>query len=80
MNLLVIGIGHEKDLIIGYRYRFKFFISCIPNLNSICLCRTLFMNRWRCIKQYIKSVSVAHENVSEMSVYLRNIAFNSLHL
>ncbi len=33
MNLLVIGIGigHEKDLIIGYRYRFKFFISCIPN-------------------------------------------------
>ncbi len=34
MNLLVIGIGigHEKDLIIGYRYRFKFFISCIPNL------------------------------------------------
>ncbi len=34
MNLLVIdigiGIGHEKDLIIGYRYRFKFFISCIP--------------------------------------------------
>ncbi len=29
MNLLVIGIGHEKDLIIGYR--FKFFISCIPN-------------------------------------------------
>ncbi len=35
MNLLVIGIGigHEKDLIIGYRYRFKFFISCIPKKN-----------------------------------------------
>ncbi len=35
MNLLVIGIGigHEKDLIIGYRYRFKFFISCIPSCN-----------------------------------------------
>ncbi len=32
MNLLVIGIGHEKDLIIGYQYRFKFFISCIPNM------------------------------------------------
>ncbi len=31
MNLLVIGIGHEKDVIIGYRYRFKFFILCIPN-------------------------------------------------
>ncbi len=30
MNLLFIGIGigHEKELIIGYR--FKFFISCIP--------------------------------------------------
>ncbi len=35
MNLLVIGIGHEKDVIIGYRYRFKFFISCIPSSNSI---------------------------------------------
>ncbi len=23
MNLLVIGIGHEKDLIIGYRYWFQ---------------------------------------------------------
>ncbi len=35
MNLLVIGIGigHEKDLIIGYR--FKFFISCIPIYNVI---------------------------------------------
>ncbi len=35
MNLLVIGIGigHEKDVIIGYRYRFKFFISCIPSIN-----------------------------------------------
>ncbi len=27
MNLLVIGIGHEKDFIIGYQL--KFFISCI---------------------------------------------------
>ncbi len=36
MNLLVIGIGigHEKDLIIGYRYRFKFFISCIPSFKD----------------------------------------------
>ncbi len=35
MNLSVIGIriGREKDLIIGYRYRLKFFISCIPTLN-----------------------------------------------
>ncbi len=37
MNLLFIGIGirigREKELIIGYRYRFKFFISCIPNIN-----------------------------------------------
>ncbi len=35
MNLLFIGIGNgrEKELIIGYRYRFKFFISCIPNIN-----------------------------------------------
>ncbi len=24
MNLLVIGIGREKDLIIGYRYRLTF--------------------------------------------------------
>ncbi len=38
------------------------------------------MNRRRCIKQYIKSVSVAHENVSETSVYLTNIAFISLHM
>ncbi len=37
-------------------------------------------HRWPCIKQYIKSVSVAHENVSETSVYLTNIAFYSLHL
>lgn len=29
MNLSVIGIGHEKKEIIGYRYRLKFFISCI---------------------------------------------------
>ncbi len=29
---------------------------------------------------YIKSVSVAHENVSETSVYLTIIAFYSLHL
>ncbi len=46
MNLLVIGIGigHEKDLIIGYRYRFKFFISCIPNNNdkiSLAICSLL---------------------------------------
>ncbi len=34
MNLLVIGIGHEKDLIIGYR--FKFFISCIPSIDAYC--------------------------------------------
>ncbi len=28
MNLLFIGIGigHEKELIIGYRYRFKFLV------------------------------------------------------
>ncbi len=25
MNLLFIGIGHKKELIIGYRYRVKFF-------------------------------------------------------
>ncbi len=33
MNLLVIGIGigHEKDLIIGYRIGLKIFISCIPS-------------------------------------------------
>ncbi len=31
------------------------------------------MNRWRCIKQYIKGVSVAHKNVS---VNCTNIAFN----
>ncbi len=37
------------------------------------------MNRWCCIQQYIKSVYVAHENVSETSVYLTNIAFISLH-
>ncbi len=37
MNLLGIGIGHEKDLIIGYRYRFKFFISCIPNSDYLFL-------------------------------------------
>ncbi len=37
MNLLVIGIGHEKDLIIGYR--FKFFISCIPNCSMTKPCR-----------------------------------------
>ncbi len=32
MNLLTIGngIGREKDLIIGYRYWLKIFISCIP--------------------------------------------------
>ncbi len=29
MNLLV--IGHENDLIIGYLYRLKCFISC-PNI------------------------------------------------
>ncbi len=33
MNLLFIGIGHEKELIISYRYRFNFFISCIPRIN-----------------------------------------------
>ncbi len=38
------------------------------------------MNRWRCIKQYIKSVSAAHENVSETSVYLTNIALVAFNL
>ncbi len=34
MNLFVIGIGisHEKDLIIGYRYWLKCLISCIPKI------------------------------------------------
>ncbi len=46
-------------------------------LTIVVLCWTLFMNRWRCIKQYIKGVSVAHKNVS---VNFTNIAFNSLYL
>ncbi len=32
-------------------------------LNSMCLCWTLFLNRWPFIKQYIKRVSVAHEKL-----------------
>ncbi len=50
---------------------------CIPPLYwySICLCWTLFMNRWRCIKQYIKSVSVAHRNVSVCLTILHLIHF-----
>lgn len=33
-NLLVIRIGHDKDLIIGYHYQLKFFILCIPSVNT----------------------------------------------
>ncbi len=29
--IIDIGISREKHLIIGYLYRFKFFISCIPS-------------------------------------------------
>ncbi len=32
MILLGIGIGREKDLNIGYRYRLQYFISRIPNI------------------------------------------------
>ncbi len=65
-NVILYCVYH-KTLIKAYHF-YSF-------LNSIWLCWTLFL-----IKQYIKSVSVAHENVSETSVYLTNIAFYSLNL
>lgn len=37
---LVIGISNEKNLIIGYRYQFKYFISYIPKRNPNNVSRT----------------------------------------
>ncbi len=59
MNLLVIGIGCEKDLIIGYG--FKGFISCIPTENTISitrkryeLCRTLCMMKMPDLQNFLQ--------------------------
>ncbi len=67
-TVILSHIYQKKKLIKAYIPPLYWYLN-----SSICLCQTLFMNRWCCIKHYIKSVSVAHENVSKMSMHLTNI-------